>query len=970
MIPSGGRRRTAIALLVLGAAGRAAAADDLDTAIRKSADARALLERALALEEKRLGPTSPELLPTLDKLSELFYDQGDWSGAERVDRRVLEIRIASQGEGHVDVANARCNLALDLYRLGHFGEEEAVLRKALAWLERARPPATEKLADALAYLAEAVRAQGRYREAEPLFRRALSVGPSSRSSALSNLAGFYRDQNRYGEALWTLSRALELEEAASTPNRPRIVTLWNNMAELYRFQGDEREAERYYKQAVAGAREVYPPGHSRLGTFLNQMAELYREEGRLAEAEPLFREALAIKTAALGPGHPDVAHTHEGLGRLLAAAGRSAEAEAELRRSLDIRTARLGARHPDTADARVALAELLSASRGREGEASALLDVAVEDLGRSTASARSRARALSIRASLRRAAGERGAARADLLRVVDLVERLRPEAGGAEQTRARFGAIFASDVARLAAWLVEDGDVDRAFSIVERGRGRALLDQLAAAHADILDGVPPGEREALQHREAAVLARLTADRSQLDALDASPSADAATREALERRIAEAEADYERLYEDARNASVLWRGVGSRRAADVSTAQRGAVPPGGILLSYLVDASGVLLFVVPPPGERARAARLVVPPDAAETLGVEPGPLDASKLQRILAPETLDPTSADGLLARLGRAPAADGVRPALARTLEALFRVLVPPDVWARVRASREVVVVPDQLLHRLPFEALVLANGPRGPRFWLDDAPPVRYAHSATTLLAIAGRPTSDATRGVVSVADPDWEAPAGGSANPSLEPLPGTAREAAGVREAFAREGLAAAVTSLERSEAREPEVRAALERGRYLHVATHGLVDDRRGELFASLALTPPRADATPGDDGLLQLHEVLRLRLDARATVLSACESRVGAIVDGEGVFALSRAFLIAGSQRVVATLWPAADESSAGLVAAFFGDLARAEAGKEKADYAASLARAKRQVRAQPAFSDPFFWAPFVLEGVR
>ena len=935
----------------------------------------AALERALSLQERSIGNRAFALVPTLERLSDLHYDAGRWADCERLDRRILDLRLSEQGEDHVDVAVARKNLALDLYRLGRFAEEEALLRSAAASLSRLHSPPTEKLADALGYLAESLRAQGRYREAEPLFLRALALGPTSRSTLLSNLGGFYRDQNRYAEALWRLSQALRLEESREKPSRAELVSLWNNIAELYRFQGDTREAERFYGKAVAAAREVFGPDHSRLGTMLNQLAELYREQGRLLQAEPLYREALAVKTRALGANHPDLAHTHEGLGRLLASAGRPREAEVELREALEIRITRLGTSHPDAAMAKIALAELLATQPGREVETGTWLDSAVVDLESSASAGRSRARALSLRAGLRRARGDRIEARRDLSRSLELVERLRPEAGGGEQTRARFAALHAADYARLAGWLVEDGDVDAAFVTVERARGRALLDQLAAAHADLLDGVAPDERAALQKREADLLSRLAADRERLSRLDAEPATGTgpvSERGALEGRIAVAQVEYERLYEDIRNASLQWRGFASNREpAGVTTTQERVVPRGGLLLSYLIDERQVLLFVVPPAGAPAAVLRLSVPETAARELGVEPGPLDARKLRRILAPETLDPNAADGLLARLGRAPTGGRARPALARALNELFRVLVPDALWPRLVASREVVIVPDQLLHRLPFEALVVSQGADGPRFWLDDGPAVRYAPSATTLVALTERPRS-ATRGLVSVADPaygradDGRLPGGSG----LERLPGTAREAAAIRAAFATQGLAGAVTSLEGADAREPRVRSLLPTGRYLHLATHGMVDDSRGELFATLALTPPPADATPDDDGLLQLHEILRLHLDAELAVLSACESRVGEIVAGEGVFALSRAFLIAGSRRVVATLWPAADEATAGLVAGLFAGIAGSEASHAPIDYAANLVHAKRQVRAQPTFSDPFFWAPFVLEGAR
>jgi CHAT domain-containing protein len=206
------------------------------------------------------------------------------------------------------------------------------------------------------------------------------------------------------------------------------------------------------------------------------------------------------------------------------------------------------------------------------------------------------------------------------------------------------------------------------------------------------------------------------------------------------------------------------------------------------------------------------------------------------------------------------------------------------------------------------------------------------------------------------------------------ALVPLPGTAAESEAVRQAFAAEGDT--VTVLQGREASEARLRAALGRAggaRYVHLATHALVDGGRSALFAALALTPPPAAArpSPDDDGFLQLHEIYQLDLPGLAlAVLSACESGAGPAVDGEGVFALSRGFHAAGAQRVVASDWVVDDRSTAVLMRGLFTGIAAGERGGGAVDYAAALRDAKRAVRAQPRWAHPYYWAPFVLTGTR
>jgi len=129
-----------------------------------------------------------------------------------------------------------------------------------------------------------------------------------------------------------------------------------------------------------------------------------------------------------------------------------------------------------------------------------------------------------------------------------------------------------------------------------------------------------------------------------------------------------------------------------------------------------------------------------------------------------------------------------------------------------------------------------------------------------------------------------------------------------------------------------------------------------------------------DPEPDDDGFLELHEVYALDLTSIAlAVLSACETNVGESYAGEGMFALSRGFLAAGAQRVVATQWKVDDRATAVLIGHFFEVIAEAERAGEVVDYARALRDAKLRVRNDadnPRWSDPFYWAAFTITGQR
>jgi CHAT domain-containing protein len=196
---------------------------------------------------------------------------------------------------------------------------------------------------------------------------------------------------------------------------------------------------------------------------------------------------------------------------------------------------------------------------------------------------------------------------------------------------------------------------------------------------------------------------------------------------------------------------------------------------------------------------------------------------------------------------------------------------------------------------------------------------------------------------------------------------PLPGTVRETQAIRRAFAPESVAV----VEGRAASEAHVRALLPGCRLVHFATHGFVTETGSDLLAGLALAAPES-ATPrsDDDGFLQLYEIYELPLSCDLAVLSACETQRGRRVAGEGVFAISRGFLAAGSRRVVASLWSVQDESTALLMGDFFARLSRARKGGRTPDYAAALRDARRDLRRTKGRGDPFYWAPFTITGVR
>jgi len=185
----------------------------------------------------------------------------------------------------------------------------------------------------------------------------------------------------------------------------------------------------------------------------------------------------------------------------------------------------------------------------------------------------------------------------------------------------------------------------------------------------------------------------------------------------------------------------------------------------------------------------------------------------------------------------------------------------------------------------------------------------------------------------------------------------------------ERIARLFAPAQVAALRGKRATKKELVAHLPGRRVVHTAAHGLADDRFGNRFGALALTPPAAGEEASEDSFLSLHEVYTLPLkDCDCAVLSACVTNVGPQRPLEAGVTLAGGFLAAGARRVVASHGGVDDESTAELMEAFFREATGAGRPGRPPSYARALQLARRAVRGQARWSAPSYWAPFVLVG--
>ncbi|EFH79692.1 FxSxx-COOH system tetratricopeptide repeat protein [Ktedonobacter racemifer] len=176
---------------------------------------------------------------------------------------------------------------------------------------------------------------------------------------LFEIASYLKDRARYREAEPLYQRALQIREQQVGPDHPDVAQSLNNLANLYSDQGKYAEAEPLHQRALQIREQQVGPDHPDVAQSLNNLALLYSEQGKYAEAEPLHQRALQIQEQQVGPKHPETAETMHNLARFREMQGNSEEARLWYARALSIREQVLGAHHSKTTETRKRLIALL-----------------------------------------------------------------------------------------------------------------------------------------------------------------------------------------------------------------------------------------------------------------------------------------------------------------------------------------------------------------------------------------------------------------------------------------------------------------------------------------------------------------------------------------------------------------------------------------------------------------------------------
>jgi CHAT domain-containing protein len=440
------------------------------------------------------------------------------------------------------------------------------------------------------------------------------------------------------------------------------------------------------------------------------------------------------------------------------------------------------------------------------------------------------------------------------------------------------------------------GNLEEAFNYSERARSRAFLDILGSK-VQLAHGALLEEERALQTRISALQAGMRV--AEEGDNDEEGEEGAPKRRNPRQELEQAQRAYNDFLAKVRKENKEQASLMNVEPLTLKQTQE-LLDPGVTMLEYFVAPDQLVLWVV----ERGRVEFVRIPVRRRELVS-KVSALRESVLQ-LEEKEKFRVSSQE-------------------------LYKLLIEPALQ-HVR-GKELLIIPHDVLHYVPFQALVSSQG----KYLIQDYP-IYYLSSASLMQFTHEKRRAGGERALVM-------------GNPSLGDeaynLRFAEREAKEVARVFPKSEV---YVEAEATKSRAISLSPNFE---MLHFAVHAELNEEDPMRSALLLAGEGK------DDGRLNVSEIFSLNLKAGMVVLSACETGLGKLSNGDELVGLTRAFIYAGTPSIVTTLWKVNDRASYELMKEFYGHL-------KQTNKVAALRQA--QLTTMKEFPDPFFWAAYQLTG--
>jgi CHAT domain-containing protein/Tfp pilus assembly protein PilF len=790
--------------------------------------------------------------------------------------------------------------------------------------------------------------KGKYDLALQFFGKALShyMGQSGKPETIAfcynniGLTNWATGNNQL--ALEHLSEALNLRRNTYGENHPSVAASYNNIGLVYSEHDPEAALENYEK-ALKIYSGIYQASHPLIASTLNNIGIIQRKKKDYAGSIETFKKCLEIRTKIFNADHPNIAFIYSNIGQSFFENSEYDSAIAYQNKALTIYIKNYGDKHPEIAHTYNLLGTIyekekkynIALDNFQKAVCANISDFNVTDIKINPSINNYYNSDLLLMSLLLKSRTLESRHYDKTLKLADLELSLKTlELCDSLISRIRQFRTSKNDkisLGRTAAEIYEDAVsiavelsqltlkknyyLAKAFAFSEKNKSAVLLEAIADAQAKSFSGIPDSllEKEKDLKAEIALYEQKLAERF-------SPEEEKSLRTKLftvnrmyEQFTKSLEKNYPEYFNLKYNNSAI--SIDSvRRVLDKET----------LLISYFLAENR----------KRIYAFRL------------SKNRLEVSNMPK------------NDLLEKQIK-----GLRNAIRHRTDQsyinfahqLYKELMP----AVNPKIKKLVIIPEGGLGTVPFEAL-LAKEVKSKEVNFTTLPYlinkfyISYNYSAS-LFAQVTKESMAAKAVPLSVF---LCAPVTFDSSDHLKPLYGSEAEVRNIDSIISIRGYKTSVYL--KQDANEEVVKSPeLSRYKYLHFATHGVVDEEKPEL-SKIYLT-----ATHDEDGDLYSGEIYNLNIKADLVTLSACETGLGMVSKGEGIIGLTRALLYAGSNNVFVSLWSVSDRSTSELMTNFYKNLLDSQ---HKTNYAAAIKTSKLKLIGDGKFSHPYFWAPFILIG--
>lgn len=898
---------------------------DIETQMGNYPGAEVRYKQILEIFKSSFGEQHPETAIIIANYSSLLQLMGNYYTAEYYLQQALEIKLNVYGAENADYLTTYENLALLYQTTARYTAAERILSEIVTLKER-QGPQNPELAYTYTNLGAVKKQLAEYTEAEVYFKKALEIykntlgtGHIFYAACLNSTALLYQKMGNLEAAKPLFEQALAIYERTIGKMNPDYATVLENLATLYEMEDNDTKAKELLEEALVIDEQVLGTDHPLYSKTLHNLASIYEQNAEYDRAKELFDKALAIEERVYGTSHPSYASTLYNLAVLEQELENYEQAKKYYQQVVDIRRTALGENHPDYTFSLFGYASVLHKTDNLEAAVVPYQEVT------------SRYLSYIDKYFPALSESEKSAFYGKIKPVFDsymdfAIEFVLLSKGTPEDRELMLGSLYNLQLATKALLLNASNKVRNRISASGDPELIAMFAEWVALKENLVKGYSMSMEEL---KTAKInLAEMEAKANEVE-------------KNLSLKSASFAAEFERK-------AVQWEDV------------KGVLAPGEAAVEVIRIKKKMKQDSV------VYAALIVTPELSSPQLSLNPRGLVMEKQGFKTYKNAIMYKVKDAKSFSLFWADIHEKLGSITTLYLSA-DGVLNKVNIATLFNPSTNQYVVEN-------YRIRLLSN----TRELVDGTPAIAKQNNAE----IFGFPKYNLTAvaqndGGGIFADEGTRASAFGS---TIAELPGTLVEVNDISAILS--GSDWQISKYLETAATEEQIKK-LESPKILHIATHGFfLEDiqldadqggltsrnakfnpllRSGLLFAGAENTMKNEKIAGKEDGILTAYEAMNLNLDnTELVVMSACETGLGEVKNGEGVYGLQRSLLVAGADNLIMSLWKVNDETTQLLMSSFYKNWFDGKPKLEAFNLAIDEVRSK--------FKDPYYWGAFVILG--